>query len=108
MYLSKKNAVIFLVFSLVILGIGLLYLAEIRLTGFEIYSQEEQANFDEGIYENTEYDGTTIVLTNGNVSGTYVSKILDAGLEAEWNKFYSSLKMAVIHIILLSKIMKLL
>ena len=85
MYLSKKNAVIFLVFSLVILGIGLLYLAEIRLTGFEIYNQEEQANFDEGIYENTEYDGTAIVLTHGNVSGTYVSKIFDAGSEAEWN-----------------------
>jgi len=58
-----------------------------RFTGFAVYETYNQAGFDEGSYNNTEYNGSAVILSEGNISGTYVSKIFDAGNDegANWN-----------------------
>ncbi len=55
------------------------------ITGFAIFESGNQSVFDEGDYTNTEYNGSSVVLVSENLSGNYVSKVLDAGGEASWN-----------------------
>lgn len=58
-----------------------------NFTGFAVFTQSSQENFDEGTYLNTEYNGTAVILSSENLTGTYTSKVFDCGSEAgaTWN-----------------------
>ncbi|MFH0711833.1 MAG: hypothetical protein V1889_01875 [archaeon] len=64
------------VFSLVNVGL--------HFTGFAIFSNSG-SDFDDGVYNNTFYNGSGVVLAGTNLSGSYVSEVFDAGGEAVWN-----------------------
>src|SRR3989344_8251846 len=83
----KRNSVItYLVFILLFGGFLIfLYFAQGKITGFSIYEQSSQTNFDEGTYSNTLWNGSAVVLSSGQTSGNYTSKVFDAGGGAAWN-----------------------
>ena len=53
-------------------------------TGFAVF-QDSGNDFDLGTYSNTEYNGSAVVLSGDNLTGTYTSQVFDAGNEAVWN-----------------------
>jgi len=53
-------------------------------TGYAVYS-DSGSDFDDGSYVNTTYNGSAVVLVDGNLSGVYTSQIFDAGNDASWN-----------------------
>jgi hypothetical protein len=59
------------------------------LTGFAVFEQPSVSggNFDNGTYQNTEWNGSSVVLLSGETSGNYTSKIFDCGssVGASWN-----------------------
>jgi len=54
-------------------------------TGFAVYQDSIEGDFDEGTYTNTEWNGSAVVLSGENLAGTYASQIFDAGDDANWN-----------------------
>lgn len=54
------------------------------ITGYAIYVQNDSSSFNNGTYQNTEHNGSGVVLSSGQTSGTYLSEIFDAGSPAEW------------------------
>ncbi len=85
--LMKKERVISYVFLVLVLGSALWFLFFLRgsFTGFAVYVQSTQSDFDEGAYSNTEWNGSAVVLSSGQTEGSYTSKIFDAGSDATWN-----------------------
>ncbi len=83
----RREHVITYLFIFVLLGVSIfgLYFINNKFTGFAIYEQSNQSEFDEGTYNNVEYNGSAVVLSSGQTSGTYTSKIFDAGGDALWN-----------------------
>ena len=63
----------------------LIFLRQPNLTGFVVFEQPEDFDFDQGDYTNVEWNGSAIVLSSGNTTGTYTSKIFDATNDAVWN-----------------------
>jgi hypothetical protein len=55
------------------------------ITGYAVYEQGNQTEFNSGTYVNTTYNGSAIVLAGSNLTGSYISKIFDAGNDAIWN-----------------------
>ena len=76
----------YLVLALIFVGlvVSLFFLKQAGLTGFAVFSQTG-SNFNEGTYSNTRYNGSAVVLSGSNLTGTYTSKIFDAGNDAVWN-----------------------
>ncbi len=60
------------------------------ITGFAVFTQDDEAGFDEGSYSNTEWNGSDVALISGQTSGTYTSKVFDAGADAIWNSVVES------------------
>ena len=83
----KRNSVItYLVFILLFGGFLIfLYFAQGKITGFSVYDQSSQINFDEGTYSNTLWNGSAVVLSSGQSSGNYISKVFDSGINSTWN-----------------------
>ncbi len=83
----RKEHVITYLFIFVLLSISIfgLYFINNKFTGFAVYTQSNQTEFDLGTYSNTEYNGSAVVLAGENTTGTYTSKIFDAGNDAVWN-----------------------
>ena len=77
--MKKGNFVLVsLIFCFVlVLLIALIYAA--------MFSDLNQDNFDLGTYSNTTYNGSAVVLSGSNLTGTYISRIFDAGTDAVWN-----------------------
>ncbi len=75
-------SIIFLLFGMFLI---FLYFAQGKITGFSVYEQSTQSNFDEGTYTNTNYNGSAVVLNSGQISGNYISKVFDAGINSTWN-----------------------
>lgn len=55
------------------------------ITGFVILQDSTQGNFDGGTYSNTGWNGSAVVLYGNNLTGTFTSRIFDAGDEVRWN-----------------------
>jgi len=81
-----------------VLGLGLLVItffslmfifngSKFGITGHTVLSQDTGGDFDEGTYVNTFHNGTFVMLSANNLTGTYTSKIFDAGGIATWNNF---------------------
>src|SRR3989338_1705830 len=46
-----------------------------------IFEDSSQTDFNNGSYTNTTYNGTDVVLSNGNRTGSFTSRIFDAGIQ---------------------------
>ncbi len=57
---------------------------DLQLTGYAVFSDSD-SSFNNGVYENTFYNGSGVVLAGENLSGSYVSEVFDAGADADWN-----------------------
>ena len=81
--MEKKLVSRYLVLALIFMGLvgSLFFLKQAGLTGFAVFSQTG-SNFNEGTYSNTRYNGSAVVLSGSNLTGTYTSKIFDAGNDA--------------------------
>ncbi len=64
---------------------SLLYLNQSGITGLAVFTQDDETDFNEGTYSNTEFSSGAVRLSPGQTSGTYTSKIFDAGADAVWN-----------------------
>jgi photosystem II stability/assembly factor-like uncharacterized protein len=90
--MNKRNVIcylsLFLILSFILV---ILFFLDGSFTGFAVYEQGNQSAFDEGVYNNVEWNGSAVVLSSGNLIGIYTSKIFDAGDNASWNNIsYSS------------------
>ena len=56
-------------------------------TGFTIFQDKNQSDFNGGTYLNTEFTGNYIGLISGQTSGKYTSRVYDAGSSAAWKTF---------------------
>ena len=83
----RKEHIVTYFFIFSILGVAIfgLYFLNVSMTGFAVYEQSNQSEFDEGVYNNTKYNGSAVVLAGSNLTGTYTSKVFDAGGDASWN-----------------------
>ncbi|MFA5061355.1 MAG: LamG domain-containing protein [Candidatus Pacearchaeota archaeon] len=72
-------------FLICFLFITVIILANFTTTGFAIFEQSSEGNFNEGTYENTQWNGSAVTLSSGETNGNYTSKVFDAGLNVNWN-----------------------
>lgn len=82
----KREVNVFLsVVLLLVIAVSALYFTGIRFTGYATFDQQNQTVFDLGTYSNTEYNGSAVVLSSGQTSGTYTSEIFNATEISSWN-----------------------
>lgn len=87
----RKEHLITYLFIFILIGASVwsLHFINVQFTGFAVYEAFDQISFDEGTYLNTKYNGSAVVLVGENLSGTYTSKVFDAGAEATWDNLGS-------------------
>jgi len=80
--MKKEMSVFALVLAVVFL---FAYLFNLSPTGFAVF--EQSSNLDQGVYENTLYDGSGVILNSSSnlTIGEYKSVVLDAGNVSIWN-----------------------
>ncbi|MCH7535334.1 MAG: LamG domain-containing protein, partial [Bacteroidetes bacterium] len=85
--MSVKKSVLQIFSLLLIVGVLLImqFVGFSGITGFIVFNQQSEDDFTNGTYVNTEYNGSSIILSGANVSGNYTSQIFDAGSAALWN-----------------------
>ena len=71
---------------------GVLSLMLIGVVYASIFQDSTQSNFDSGIYTNTTYNGSAVVLVGENSTGTYTSQIFNSNSSSCKN--FSRLKKA--------------
>ncbi|MGC9309693.1 MAG: LamG domain-containing protein [Candidatus Nanoarchaeia archaeon] len=83
----KKELITF-IFGFIILSgfFTIIYFYKPSITGMAIITHTGN-DFANGSYQNTEYNGTGIILADNNLTGTYISEIIDCGSSAgaTWN-----------------------
>jgi len=57
----------------------------LTLTGYAVFSDGVQGEFDSGSYFDVVWNGSAVVLSGDNLTGNYVSQVFDAGNDAVWN-----------------------
>lgn len=79
------------IFAVLIVAAAILtvYYLNVGLTGFAVFSQGNQTEFDQGNYTNTTWNASAVALATNKTSGTYTSKVFDAGSSATWNNLTS-------------------
>lgn len=75
--------ILFLAFGVLLMVIQVAYFGGI--TGFIVLSYANESDFSGGTYMNTVWNGSSIVLSGENLSGSYVSEVIDAGAPSTWN-----------------------
>ncbi len=84
--MKRESIITSLFIFLFLVGILIfLYFAHGKITGFSVYEQSSQSNFDEGTYTNINYNGSAVILNSGQISGNYLSKVFDAQINSTWN-----------------------
>ena len=76
----KKSLIVFGIFLFFMVAI-MLFDDGVNLTGNVVFGDDLSG----GIYNGTEWNGSSIVLSGSNLSGDYVSEVYDVGAEAVWN-----------------------
>ena len=79
------SARIVLIFYLLLFSLLIVFFLGSGFVKSAVFSSGNQSAFDEGVYSNTEYNGSGVVLSLGQVSGNYTSKVFDAGADSQWN-----------------------
>ncbi len=81
--MEKRDVFKYLIIGLILAGlVGMLLVFQGGPTGFAIFGDDEEGEFDLGTYSNVEWNGSAVVLSSGQTSGTYTSQIFDAGNNA--------------------------
>lgn len=82
----KKEVQYLAVLAVLALGVAALYYGGTSLTGFAVFDQSSQDDFN-GTYENVFYNSnlSAIIVNTNQTNGTYTSQIFDAGNESSWN-----------------------
>ena len=86
--MEKKEVAVYLYLGvLIVASLLAVYFFNLQLTGFAVYQQNDQASFDEGVYENLEYDlnDSAVILSANQTTGAYISKVFDTGNVSTWN-----------------------
>jgi len=65
--------------------LALFFLGDRGFTGFAVFEQQNQSDFDKGSYTGVEYNGSAVVLSSGQNIGTYTSEIFDANSTMQWD-----------------------
>ncbi len=73
-----------LIGAITIVLISILMVLKGGFTGYVVF-EDSGSEFDNGVYVNTTYNGSAVVLVGNNLSGTYTSQIFDAGANSQWN-----------------------
>lgn len=89
----EKRELSVAILAVVVMAVFLLLLIYVKetgmtgngFTGFVVYFQSSQSDFNEGAYSNTQHNGSDVILSSGQTAGTYTSKIFDASNDAVWN-----------------------
>jgi hypothetical protein len=83
---NKRNLFIVITLGIVLFmaSVGLYFFGN-PLTGFAVFEDSAQVDFDNGIYTNTTYNGSSVVLEEGNLTGSYASQVFDASADASWD-----------------------
>lgn len=68
---------------LVAVGLFSLYFFDLGFTGFVVF--DEAVSGFNGTFENVVYNGSAVVLSSGQASGTYTSEVFDANTSLQWN-----------------------
>jgi len=82
-------------FLIIFSAIAFVYFFAGNFSGYAIYEQKNESDFDEGTYNNTSWNGSAVVLVGTNLTGDYVSKVFDAGADATWNNLSYNFKLSV-------------
>jgi len=87
LYVMKDKRVLVIVMGLFVFGVFVYSLVNVGLsfTGFAVFDDSGESDFDLGVYDNTFFNGSGVVLSGDNLSGSYVSRVFDAGADASWN-----------------------
>src|SRR3989344_9006100 len=81
---EKKELFNYIVIGMIFLVlISFLFILRGSLTGYAIF-QDSGSSFN-GTFNNTQYNGSGIILSGSNLTGTYTSRIFDASSNATWN-----------------------
>ncbi len=81
---GQKGVFIIVLLSVLALGALLLFTTP-TLTGFSIFQTTSQGDFDAGVYENVSFNGTAVVLSGENLTGSYTSIVFNASHPSRWN-----------------------
>ncbi len=83
---KKKVIAYFFIAAILVAAVLTFYFSNPSFVGFALFEQNTQAAFSEGVYQNTEYDinDSVIILSANQISGTYTSKVFDAGNDSVW------------------------
>src|SRR3989344_7237917 len=73
----SKSSLIFLIVVFFVVFVGFIYASS--------FTDTAQVDFNNGTYVNTSFNGTGVVLNGSNTSGTFTSRIFDAGANSSWN-----------------------
>lgn len=85
--MEKRVVVRYLVLVIIFAGLitSLLVLRNPGLLGFAVFEQGNESEFGEGNYINTTHDGSAVILSGQNLTGSYTSQIFDSSSPASWN-----------------------
>src|SRR3989344_3802279 len=88
--MRKKEALKYTLIGIITLGIFLVLLfSKGGFTGYVVF-EDSGTDFNQGTYINTTYNGSSVILSLNNLTGTYTSQIFDATADASWNNLTSS------------------
>jgi len=84
--MEKRDALKYLVIGMISIGlIGALLIFGGWMTGYAVFEDLVEGDFDNGTYVNLIYNGSAVVLSGDNLTGSYTSQVFDAGSDASWN-----------------------
>jgi len=55
------------------------------ITGFAVFEDSNQGDFDNGTYVGIDYNGSSLVFVGNNLTGSYASQVFDATDNSNWN-----------------------
>jgi len=67
-----------------IIGVLLLMIFSVFFANALQFYDSTQGDFNNGTYTNTTYNGSAVILVNGNLTGTFTSRIFDANSLSRW------------------------
>ena len=84
--IEKRDVIRYLlIIGILMVLFGILMVLKSGMTGFAVYEDSIQGDFDSGTYDNTEWNGSVVVLVGSNLTGNYTSQIFDAVGDSVWN-----------------------
>ncbi len=84
--IEKKRVVRYIFLGVICLVlISILVVFNRGPTGYAVYEDSTQGDFDNGTYINVSYNGGAVVLVGTNLSGSYASQVFDADGNSVWN-----------------------